>query len=123
MRDDPRSTEAMRARFRAGRGRSPWLALLSAVLALGEGHAELLRHGERPWASVTFSGTRHTIALAFAGLPAIAAAERLIAALPDHEFTLPGHLVADAAITAVEQTTLPEPRLTVELELLLLDDA
>ncbi len=48
--------------------------------------------------------------------------EQFIAALPEHEFTLPRQLVADAAVVSVEHATLPEPRLTVELELLLLDD-
>ena len=44
-------------------------------------------------------------------------------ALPDHEFTIPRQLVADAAVVAVEHTTLPEQRLEVTAELLLLEDA
>ena len=51
-----------------------------------------------------------------------AAGEMLIAALPEHEFTLPGQLVADAAVARVDHEMLPEPKLTVELELLLLVD-
>lgn len=102
--------------------RRPWRALLSAVTELAGGKAELLRHVERPWASVTFSGTRHTVILAFSGAEAVAAGEVFIAALPEHEFTMPGQLVADAAVTAVEHIALPGPRLTVEVELLLLED-
>ena len=102
--------------------RGPWAHLLDQVMALGEGRGELLRHAERPWASATFSGSRHAIALAFADGPAMAAAENLIAALPDHEFDVPGHLVADAAVVAVEQCLAPVPTLTVELEVLLLED-
>lgn len=56
-------------------------------------------------------------------MAAIAAAEALIEALPEHEFTIPDQLVADAAIVSVEQVALPEPRIVVELELLLLEDA
>ena len=50
------------------------------------------------------------------------AAERLIAALPDYEFALPGQLVADATVTAVDHRIHPEPRMTITCELLLLTD-
>jgi hypothetical protein len=103
--------------------RRPWRVLLSAVTKLAGGQAELLCHEERPWASVTFAGTRHTLALAFTGADAMAAGEAFIAALPEHEFAIPGQLVADAAVTAVRHETLPAPKLTVECELLLLEDA
>ena len=122
MQLDPATCEPMLRTLAAPR-RSPWLHLLSALLALGEGHAELLCHAERGWASVTFSGTRHTVLLAFTGAAAMAAGERFIDALPDHEFTLTRQLVADAAVISAEHTLLPEPRLQVEVELLLLDDA
>jgi hypothetical protein len=102
--------------------RRPWAALLNAVLGLA-GEGELLRHAERPWASVTFSGTRHTIALRFAGPSAVAAGERFIAVLPEHEFTIRGQLVADATICAVSVELLPEPVMLVEAELLLLEES
>jgi hypothetical protein len=104
------------------RVRRPWMQLLSSVLGLAGGHGELLRHSERPWASVTFSGTRHTIALAFSGAAAIAAGEAFIEALPEHEFAIPRQIVADAAIVSVVQDVLPLPRMMVEVELLLLED-
>jgi hypothetical protein len=103
-------------------GRRPWHALLSAVMELAGGKVELLRHVERPWASVTFSGTRHTIALAFTGADAVSAGEAFIAALPEHEFAIPGQLVADAAVISAAHELLREPKLTVEVELLLLED-
>lgn len=105
-----------------GRGRSPWLVLLSSLLELAGGKAELVRHGERGWASATFSGTRHVVLLSFTGLDAIEAGETLIDALPDHEFTIPRQIVADAVVIAVEHTALPQPHLQVEVELLLLED-
>lgn len=112
---------SLSAQRRAAR-RTPWLPLLSELMTLAEGRAELLRHAERAWASVTFAGTRHTVTLCFTGAEAVAAGEGFIAALPDHEFTIPRQLVADAAVVAAEHTALPEPRLEVTAELLLLED-
>lgn len=104
------------------KGRRPWLSLLSALFDLGQGQAELLRHAERNWASATFAGTRHNVTLAFIGAEAIAAGEALIEALPDHEFAIPGQLVADASVISVDQVALPQPWMALELELLLLED-
>ena len=100
----------------------PWMPLLSAVVALAGARVEMLRHLEKPWASVTFSGSRHRITLAFPGPQAVADGEAFIARLPEHEFAIRGHLVADASITGVEHLTLPEPKLMVEAELLLLEE-
>lgn len=123
---DPVSARAMgdvlQPAPRARRQRSPWMALLSAVLELAEGKGELLRHAERTWASATFTGSRHTVALVFTGEEGVAAAERFIEALADHEFALPRQIVADAAIISVLQEALPGLQITLEAELLLLDD-
>ena len=121
MQLDPTTSQTMLRTLRSDR-RSPWMQLLSALLELAGGHAELLRHSERAWSSVTFSGTRHSVVIAFCGVEAVAAGDLFIDALPEHEFTLPRHLVADAAVVAVEHTALPQPRLQVEAEILLLDE-
>lgn len=113
---------ALSAARRAAR-RTPWMPLLSALLELGGGKGELVRHSERNWTSVTFAGSRHSVVIAFTGAEAVAAGEAFIDALPEHEFAIPRQLVADAAIVAVEHTALPEPRLEVTAELLLLEDA
>jgi hypothetical protein len=97
--------------------------LRTAMLQLAEDKAEILSHSEKAWASVTFSGTRHRIELRFCGAEAVEAGESLIAVLPEHEFAIPGQLVADAAVTDVEHKLLPEPELRVTAELLLLDEA
>ncbi len=102
--------------------RRPWLALLSAVMDLARGQAELIRHSERSWASATFAGTRHNVVLAFSGAEAIEAAEAFLSFLPDHEFAIPGQLVADAAVVRVDHTALPDERLECEIELLLLEE-
>ena len=105
-----------------GSGRAPWKRIARAVLELAGPQAQLVRHAEKPWASVTFSGARHTFVLCFDGIEAMDAAELFIAALPEHEFTIAGKLVADTTIRSVDQRALPSPRTMVEAELLVLDD-
>ncbi|MBY6014506.1 hypothetical protein KUV75_06270 [Qipengyuania gaetbuli] len=84
---------------------------------------QVLTHTEKAWASITFAGTRHTLALLFAGDEAVEAGERFVAELPDHEFAIAGQLVADAGVSEVEHRMVPDPRLLVRCELLLLEDA
>ncbi len=122
MRIDPNGDKSMIAALRRQGMRGPWLQLLSAVLELAGGQAEFLRHTERPWSSVTFSGTRHLIGLRFTGAQAIAAGEAFITALPEHEFAIPSQLVAEAAITAVDHEIGAAPVLTLQAELLLLEE-
>lgn len=101
---------------------SPADRLRRALDPLHGSHAQVLTHSEKPWASVTFAGTRHSLSLLFAGAEAVEAGEHFIAALPDHEFAIPGQLVADAGVTETEHRLLPEPRLVVRCELLLLEE-
>lgn len=96
--------------------------LVRAVTELAGPHAQLERHAEVPWASVTFSGARHTVVMRFTGWEACDDAERIIATLPEHDFTIPGVLVADATVAGISQDLLPQPVMVIELELLLLDD-
>lgn len=91
--------------------------------ALAQGHGKVVRHGEKAWASITFEGARHTVEIEFAGGQAVAAGEQFIAALPEHEFAIPGQIVAEATVSRAEHMLLPEPKLTVECEMLLLKDA
>lgn len=83
--------------------------------------ADVVSHREAPWASITFTGARHSVVLRFAGSDAVSDGERFIAALPDHEFRLRNRLVADASVTRVDHEVLPAPLMEVECELLLLD--
>ena len=102
--------------------RSPGIHLVAALQVLAEDRALVVRHEERAWASITFSGARHSLMLRFVGDIAVAAGERFIAALSEHEFAIPRRLVADAAIVAVRHALLPEPSIEVECEVLLLDE-
>ncbi|MHA6317036.1 hypothetical protein ACXYN8_05160 [Altererythrobacter sp. CAU 1778] len=85
--------------------------------------ARFENHTESNWASITFAGTRHRVTLSFAGSEAIAAGEAMIDALPDHEFAIPGQLVAEAEVIEVDHRIAPEPFMRVTCELLLLEDA
>jgi len=101
--------------------REPRNKLREALLELAQGLATILRHDEKSWASITFAGARHRVELAFEGPEAVAAGELFIAFLPEHEFAIPGQLVADAAVTAVHHQLDP-PRMQVSCELLLLEE-
>ena len=103
--------------------RGAWLAVLHQVLLLAGERAQFLHHAERAWSSTTYSGAYHTFRLSFAGAEAIATSEQFIAALPDHEFTLSGRLVAKATIVSAEHSLIDGPLLTLEAELLVLDEA
>src|SRR5688572_7607290 len=101
--------------------REPRHRLRAALVALAKGHAAIFSHDERSWESVTFAGTRHRLELVFEGAAAVEAGELFIAFLPEHEFAIPGQLVADAAVTAVGHRLEP-PRMQVSCELLLLEE-
>lgn len=126
MQIDPAAVQTMRQVLTGpsgqGKRRGTWLHLLSALMELAEGQAELVSHSERAWASATFAGARHRVSLRFTGAFAIEAGERFIDLLPEYEFTVPRQLVADAAVIAACHTALPQPMLEVQAELLLLDD-
>ncbi len=93
-----------------------------AVLVLTEGRADLLTHEETNWSSITFAGTRHELMLDFNGSEEVAAGEDFIADLPEHEFTIPGQLVADATIKEVDHRFGADERMVVTVVLLLLED-
>lgn len=94
----------------------------AALLGLTGGAGTVLAHEETAWASITFSGTRHEVVLEFCGAEAVVAGEELIERLPDHEFTLPGQLVADATVTKVDHRFGAMERLEVTAVLLLLEE-
>lgn len=64
------------------------------------------------WASATFTGARHHLSLSTFPCPA---AEAWLAGLREAEFDLPGHLVADLAVTAIQRTA---KCVTADLEIL-----
>ena len=95
--------------------------LREALLELARGKATIASHSEKSWASITFAGARHRLVLEFEGADAVAAGELFVAFLPEHEFDLADHLVADATVTEVDHHLDP-PRMQVSCELLLLEE-
>ncbi len=94
----------------------------AAVRAIAGGQGTLLAHDEKAWASITFAGTRHEVTLEFCGADAVVGGEELIERLHDHEFRIPGQLVADATVTKVDHRFGAMERLEVTAVLLLLEE-
>ncbi|MEE4153680.1 MAG: hypothetical protein V2I27_05935 [Erythrobacter sp.] len=94
-----------------------------ALFELAEREAAILTHEETCWASITFTGTRHEVVLDFQGTQAVAAGEDFIVSLPEHEFRIPGQLVADASVRAVDHRFGADERLIVTCVLLLLEES
>ncbi len=72
---------------------------------------------EKPWASITFSGTRHYLEIQMVGGADQNAISKRVCALPDHEFALPGYFVADLLIRERDKGS-PE----IQLEILTIVD-
>ncbi|MGD9665168.1 MAG: hypothetical protein AB7U34_08200 [Novosphingobium sp.] len=108
---------------RVRRRRTTGEKLRDALCALTSGLGQIESHKERNWASITFAGTRHSIVMTFEGCEAVDAGEHFIDALPEHEFAIPGQLVADAAIVAVDHALGPAPRMVVTCDVLMLDES
>lgn len=75
-------------------------AMLGSALA-GLFHpaiAQLTRSSQSRWSSVTFTGARHRYALGVTGRNAALAVDRALRDIPQREFLLPGHVVADIAL-------------------------
>lgn len=112
----PRAPAPVRRRTVADR-------LRDTLLGLSGGLGEIHAHSEKAWASVTFAGARHKVLMHFSGANAVEAGETLIALLPEHEFAIPGQIVAEATVIAADHRLLRQPHLAVICELLLLEEA
>ena len=84
-----------------------WFVALGAPVAF-----ETL--SSRPWASITFAGERHRLALLLPGPGAQAAADAFLDGLEDREFALRGHILADIEATGVARDADGQIRLTLE---------
>ncbi|MEO1048110.1 MAG: hypothetical protein AAFW59_07250, partial [Pseudomonadota bacterium] len=96
--------------------------LREALLELAENAGRVLTHEETAWSSITFNGTRHEIVLDFKGSEAVTSGESFIADLPENEFRIPGHLVADASVREVDHRFGVKERMIVTAVLLLLEE-
>ena len=109
------------ARYRARRSVAD--RLRAALVELAESRAEIVSHEETPWSSITFTGTRHEVVLDFQGRAAVEMGEEFIANLPEHEFHIPGQLVADASVREVDHRFSTDERMLVTCVLLLLEES
>jgi hypothetical protein len=89
--------------------------LVRALRAALGGFVGSIEATSRPWASVTFTGARHTLRLT---AEADGVDEAALAALPEHQFALPGHIVADVAINDRRAEGGP-----LEIEVLTIEEA
>ncbi|GAA0652342.1 MAG: hypothetical protein A2792_17300 [Sphingomonadales bacterium RIFCSPHIGHO2_01_FULL_65_20] len=96
----------------------PATALIRAVLTLAQGEAALEEHRGTSWASATFTGMRHVMRVSLSGDEGIRIGEWLAQVLPEHEFRISGHLVADIAVSAVHRRVEGTPAMTLTIEAL-----
>ena len=76
--------------------------LIAALLERAGAGSEVIEDSLSAWASATFIGARHRLTLLITGNDAVERARDLARLLPDAEFAIAGHLVADLAVDAWE---------------------
>ncbi len=86
------------------------------------GRVDALPLARSEWASVTFAGARHRLRVTLQGAGAVGAAADFLQALPELEFDLPGHIVADVALVAEERWD-GGAHAMLELEALTIEDS
>lgn len=79
--------------------RDPHSRLMTQIASLAGENALIRESHSRPWASATFVGAQHFITLEFSETSGDTPdAQAFIDRLPEAEFSVPGHIVADATI-------------------------
>ncbi len=79
--------------------RDPGSLLQKQLQKLSGEQASVTLERERPWASITFSGTRYSFTVRCADKQAPDTLPQLARTLPEYEFALPGYFVADILVT------------------------
>lgn len=77
--------------------------LVAALIGQLEAGDDVVAETLTPWASATFIGARHGLTLVLRGEDAAARARELATQLPEAQFALPGHLVADLVVDAITE--------------------
>ncbi|MDQ4418902.1 hypothetical protein OOT33_00375 [Sphingobium sp. DEHP117] len=78
--------------------RDPHVRVIACLSEFAGPNIAVVASSSRPWASATFIGAQHRVILRFAGDDAAERAARFADALPEAEFTIAGHIVADACV-------------------------
>jgi hypothetical protein len=81
--------------------------LIAALLDAGGPESEIVDGALAPWCSATFIGARHSLTLVLRGEDAVARAE----ALPEMEFRIMGHIVAELVVEERRTVDASEVRL------------
>jgi hypothetical protein len=81
---------------------------------VSSGQAALVDSAVSPWASMTFSGDRHSFDIALNSADVEHSADQLASMLNEEDFDLPGELVADFAITSQSQALDGSPLFRIE---------
>lgn len=68
-----------------------------------QGSAEVRPLARAEWASVTFTGARHRLLVLLDGEGAVGAAAEFLRDLPELDFAIAGHIVADLLLIAEER--------------------
>lgn len=89
--------------------------LISALLNRAGQDCDIVETTLTPWASATFIGARHCLTLILKGDDAAVRAEALTVLLPEADFTIAGHLVADLSVDSTEVTGPDEARLRLSI--------
>ncbi len=93
-----RPTESIRPAMPRPERRDGHGRLARALLEMAGAGAALTDAGFRPWCSATFLGAQHRFTLRIPGADAAARAATLARALPEAEFAIAGHVVADVTV-------------------------
>lgn len=89
--------------------------LIAALIERCGGDCEIAEGVMTPWASATFIGARHALTLVLMGEDASLRAEALAVMLPEANFAIPGHVVADVAVDRVATDAADEARLMLSV--------
>ncbi len=81
------------------RQRDPGSSIAEQIQALAGGRVRVILERERPWASITFTGTRHSFVIERTDATAPDDMDNLARALPEHEFAMRGYFLADILVT------------------------
>lgn len=72
--------------------------LIAALLDAAGPGSEIVDGALTPWCSATFVGAQHRLTLVLNGADAAARGARIAESLPEAQFCIPGHIVADLAV-------------------------
>lgn len=89
--------------------------LVCALLEMAGPGSDMLEARLVPWCSATFIGARHDVMLRLHGRDAATRADALAAELPEADFRIPGHVIADLAVDTLTLVGADEARLSLSI--------